>query len=170
MAPRGINTEELLRSFLDGREEHIVNETTRRLRESESEHYRGMETIDLRPRMAALFRALRTSALSNDPAAAKEFIAEVGLKRLRQGYDLTELQFAVNTMDAVVWAAARKEFAPAGADAFLALNRLSDAVGWAKDRLAVVCLDEALATEAKLRRLDDIFHEYLEKKTEAGGR
>jgi hypothetical protein len=166
MASGNVDTDELLASFLGGNEEHIINETTRRLRGSDSEHYRGMETIDLRPRMAALFEAFKASVLAADPTAVQEFVAEVGLKRLRQGYGLGELQFAVNTMDAVVWKTAREEFAEAGAGAFDALNRLSDVVGWAKDRLAVVCLDETLATEAKLRRLDDIFNEYLEKRNE----
>jgi len=166
MASGDVDTEELLASFFDGNEEHIVNETTRRLRGSDSEHYRGLETIDLRPRMAALFEAFKGSVLANDPTAVQEFVAEVGLKRLRQGYDLGELQFAVNTIDAVTWETARDEFAEAGAGAFEALNRLSDAVGWAKDRLALACLDETLATEAKLRRLDDIFNEYLKKRNE----
>ena len=167
MASKNVDTDELLSSFLGGNEEHIVNETTRCLRESDSEHYRGMETIDLRPRMAALFETFKGSVLASDPTAVQEFVAEVGRKRLRQGYDLGELQFAVNTMDVVVWKTAREEFAELGACAFDVLNRLSDAVGWAKDRLAVVCLDEALATEARLRRLDDIFNEYLEKRKEA---
>jgi len=166
MASGNINIEDLLRSFLGGNEESIINETTARLRESDSEHYRGMETIDLRPRIAALFEAFSTSVFANEPSAVRDFISDVGLKRLRQGYNLGELQFVVNTMDAVVWETARSVFAEAGADAFEALNRLSNAVGWAKDRLAVVCLDEVLATEAKLRRLDDIFNEYLEKRKE----
>jgi hypothetical protein len=164
MASRNVNTEELLLSLLDGKEEDIVNETTLRLRESNSEHYHGMETIDLRPRIAALFEAFKTSVLANDGSFFREFVADVGLKRLRQGYNLGELQFAVNTMDNVVWEAARGDFAEAGADAFEALNRLSDAIGCAKDRLAIVCLDEVRATEAKLRQLDDIFNEYLEKR------
>ncbi|UCE27910.1 MAG: hypothetical protein JSW52_03920 [Candidatus Coatesbacteria bacterium] len=166
MASGNVNTDDLLGSFLGESEERIINETTRRLRESDSEHYRDLETIDLRPRMAALYGAFKGSVLANDPTAVREFMAEVGLKRLRQGYDLGELQFAVNTMDAVIWETAREEFAEVGAGAFEALNRLSDVVGWAKDRLALVCLDETLATEAKLRRLDDIFNEYLEKRSE----
>jgi hypothetical protein len=166
MASRNVNTEELIRSLLEGKAEDIVNETTLRLRESDSEHYRGMETIDLRPRIAALFETFKTSVLARDGSFFSEFVAEVGLKRLRQGYNLRELQFAVNTMDAVVWEVAREDFAEAGPDAFEALNRLSDAIGCAKDRLAIVCLDEVRATEAKLRQLDDIFNEYLEKRKE----
>jgi hypothetical protein len=166
MASGNVNTEGLVRSLLKDKEEDIVNETTLRLRESDSEHYHGMETIDLRPRIEALFEAFKTSVLASDGSFFSEFVAEVGLKRLRQGYNLSELQFAVNTMDTVVWEVAREDFAEAGADAFDALNRLSDAIGCAKDRLAIVCLDEVRTTEAKLRQLDNIFNEYLEKRKE----
>jgi hypothetical protein len=166
MASRNVNTEELVRSLLEGKAEDIVNETTLRLRESDSEHYRGMETIDLRPRIAALFEAFKTSVLANDGSFFSEYVAEVGLKRLRQGYNLCELQFAVNTMDTVVWEIAQEDFAETGRYAFEALNRLSYTIGCAKDRLAVVCLDEIRTTEAKLRQLDDIFNEYLEKRKE----
>lgn len=162
----GVTTQDLLVTFLEGKEEDIVNEATRRLRVSNSEHYREMETIDLRPRVAELYEAVKQSVLGVDRKYVEEFMAEVGLKRLRQGYGLGELQYSVNNLDTVIWETARVEFAEYGAGAFEALQRLSDAIGWAKDRLALVCLDETLATEAKLRELDDLFNDYLSKRKE----
>ena len=161
-----VNTQDLLKRFLEGKEEDIVNEATRRLRESDNEHYREMETIDLRPRVAGLYEALMQSVIAEDPGVVEGFMAEVGLQRLRQGYDLRELQFSVNNLDTVIWETARADFAEYGEAAFKALDRLSNAVGWAKDRLALVCLDETLATEAKLRELDDLFNDYLSKRKE----
>jgi len=162
----GVTTQDLLVAFLEGKEEDIVNEATRRLRKSDSEHYREMETIDLRPRVAELYEAIMPSVIENNREYVEEFLAEVGLRRLRQGYGLRELQYSVNNLDTVIWEAASAEFAQYGSDAFEALNRLSDAIGWAKDRLALVCLDETLATEAKLRELDDLFNDYLSKRKE----
>jgi hypothetical protein len=162
----GVNTQDLLADFLKGKEEDIVNEATRRLRASDSEHYREMETIDLRPRVAELYEAIMQSVIEENRKFVEEFMAQVGLKRLRQGYDLRELQYSVNNLDTVIWDTARTEFAGYGSDAFEALQRLSDAIGWAKDRLALVCLDETLATEAKLRELDDLFNDYLSKRKE----
>ena len=162
----GVDTQNILVNFLEGKEEDIVNEATRRLRESDNEHYRGMETIDLRPRVAGLYEALMQSVIADNPGPVEEFMAKVGLQRLRQGYGLRELQFSVNNLDTVIWETSRADFVEYGADAFEALNRLSDAIGWAKDRLALVCLDETLATEAKLRELDDLFNDYLSKRKE----
>lgn len=162
----GVNTQDILIAFLEGKEEDIVNEATRRLRQSDSEHYREMETIDLRPRVAGLYEAVTRSAIENDRKYVEEFMAKVGLQRLRQGYDLRELQYSVNNLDTVMWEIARAEFKELGADAFEALDRMSCVIGWAKDRLALVCLDATLATEAKLRQLDDLFNDYLSKRKE----
>ncbi len=162
----GVDTQDLITNFLKNKEEDIVNEATRRLRASDSEHYREMETIDLRPRVAELYEAIMRSVIENNREYVEEFMAEVGLRRLRQGYGLGELQYSVNNLDTVMWETARAEFTQYGADAFEALDRLSDAIGWAKDRLALVCLDETLATEAKLRELDDLFNDYLSKRKE----
>ena len=48
-----------LASFLFDIEECVVNEVTKRLRASALDHYRQMETIDLRPRIQVHFDAYR---------------------------------------------------------------------------------------------------------------
>ena len=62
MADRNLKASPLM-LFLYDAEERIVNEVTARLRASSSEHYRVMETIDLRPRMQALFENYREAVL-----------------------------------------------------------------------------------------------------------
>lgn len=80
-----------LASFLFEVEEHAVNEVTKRLRESALDHYRQMETIDLRPRIQANFDAYRQAVLSSDAAPFRAYVADIGRKRLQQGYGLGEL-------------------------------------------------------------------------------
>jgi len=152
---------ELLARFLYAAEERVVSDVTKWLRESPVEHYRQMETIDLKPRMQALYEAYRESVLAGTPDLVHAFTADVGRKRLQQGYRLEELLFVVDTLAAAVWNAASDAFRPRGADAFDDLRRLALGIYWSKDRLATVYAEEAKEDLVALRRLSAAFHEYL---------
>lgn len=159
-----VNVRRILKEFLDSRGEYIVNETARRVRESGGEHYRGMDIAELRLRQTELFEAYKQSVINHDRKSIESFISDVGLKRLREGYDLRELQSVITTMDKAIRVAATNDFFVYGAEAFEAFNRLNDTAGWARDRLAITCLEEVVATEARLRRLDDLFNDYMIKR------
>ena len=97
-----------LASFLFDIEECVVNEVTKRLRASALDHYRQMETIDLRPRIQVHFDAYRQALLSGDPAPFRAYVADIGRKRLQQGYGLDELLLVLDTLFDVVWEEATK--------------------------------------------------------------
>jgi hypothetical protein len=147
--------------FLFEAEERIVNEVTKRLRQSALEHYRQMETIDLRPRVQANFDAYRESVLSGDAAFFGSYLAHVGGKRLQQGYRLEELLFVLDTLFAVVWEAAAAAWRERGAQAFDDLRRLADGISRGKGRLATVYEETTKKERAALGRLSAAFDEYL---------
>jgi hypothetical protein len=150
-----------LASFLFEAEEYVVNEVTKRLRESTSDHYRQMETIDLRPRIQANFDAYREAVLAGDATPFSAYVADVGRKRLQQGYGLEELLLVLDTVFDVVWEAASTAWESRGAQAFDDLKRLAEGISWGKDRLTTVYEEEARKERAALRRLSAAFDEYL---------
>ena len=147
--------------FLYESEEHIVNEITARLRASSSVHYRGMEIIDLRPRMQALFEAYRESVVKHDSEMIAAFINDIGRKRLQQEYNLDELLLVLNVLAAVAWETAAAAFAPRGSGAFDDLRFLTEAVMWSKDSLARVYAQEMQEERAAFGRLNKAFSDYL---------
>lgn len=160
MADRGVKASPLS-SFLYEAEEHVVNEVTKRLRESALDHYRQMETIDLRPRIQAHFDAYREAVLAGDASPFSAYVADVGRKRLQQGYGLEELLLVLDTVFDVVWEAAGTAWERRGARAFADLKRLAEGISWGKDRLTTVYEEEARKERAALYRLSAAFDEYL---------
>lgn len=154
--------------FLFDAEERIVNEMTRRLRESSLDHYRQMETIDLRPRMQAHFLAYREAVLSGDGTIFASYVADIGRKRLQQGYGLGELLFVLDTLFATVWETAAEAWRDRGAEAFDDLQLLAEGVSWGKDRLTTVYAEESKKERAALRRLSGAFDEYLRLRKASG--
>jgi len=154
--------------FLFDAEERIVNETTERLRESPLDHYRQMETIDLRPRMEAHFAAYREAILSGDGTIFASYVADIGRKRLQQGYGLEELLFVLDTLFETVWETAAEAWRDRGTEAFDDLRRLAQGVSWGKDRLATVYAEESKKERAALRRLSFAFDEYLRLRKTSG--
>jgi predicted DNA-binding transcriptional regulator YafY len=157
---RGIKASPLA-LFLFEAEERIVNEVTKRLRQSALEHYRQMETIDLRPRVQADFDAYRESALAGDAEPFCSYLADIGGKRLQQGYRLGELLFALDTLFAVVWETAAAAWRERGAQAFDDLRRLADGISRGKGRLATLYEEKAKKERAALGKLSAAFDEYL---------
>jgi hypothetical protein len=151
----------ILGLFLDDAEEAIVREMAARLRVSPSAHYRGMDIIDLQPRMRALFRAYRESVLKRDPEPVSAFVNDIGRKRLQQEYDLDELLLVLNILDAAVWERAAAVFVLRGAEAFDDLRLLAEAVTWAKDSLVRVYAEEKEQERAAFGRLNKAFSDYL---------
>jgi hypothetical protein len=147
--------------FLYDEEERIVNEITARVRASSSEHYRIMETIDLRPRMQALYEAFRESAISGDRRFVAASIYAVGRKRLQQEYGLDELLSVMDALAAVVWETAAAAFKSRGAEAFDDLHRLAEAALWTKDSLAGAYAEEMKQERESFGRLNKAFSEYL---------
>ncbi len=160
MADRRVNTPELATLLFEA-EERVVNEVTKRLRESPLDHYRRMETIDLRPRIQANFAAYRDALLSGDAAPFRAYVADVGRKRLQQGYGLDELLLVLDTMFDVMWEAASEAWEGRGPGAFADLKTLAEGISWGKDRLATVYEEEARKERAALVRLSAAFDEYL---------
>jgi hypothetical protein len=158
-----------LASFLFEIEECAVNEVTKRLRESALDHYRQMETIDLRPRIQIHFEAYRQAILSGDPTPFRDFVADVGRKRLRQGYGLDELLLVLDTLFDVVWDEATAAWVERGAEAYADLKVLAEGVLWGKDRLATVYEEEARKERAALCRLSAAFDEYLRLRRASQG-
>jgi hypothetical protein len=147
--------------FLFEVEERVVNEATKGLRLSPFEHYRQMETIDLRPRIQALFEAYRESVINDDPTLIRAFTADIGRKRLQQGYALRELLFVLDALADALWDAAAESFGARGAGAFGDFRRLARGIAWGKDCVATVFAEETKEDLAALRRLSAAFNDYL---------
>ena len=163
MTPRA----ELMAFWVEA-EERVVTEVTRRLSASALEHYRR-PPLDLRPRIEALVAAYR-AATAGDGGALDDFLADVGRKRLHQGYGLAELLALLDTLCDVAWEEAAAAFAPRGAASFDDLRRLADVLKRGKSRLALLYVAETAEERAALGHLSAAFSEFLKlRKTERGG-
>lgn len=154
-------TSTALTAFLFEAEDQIVDDITRRLRTSSLEHYRQMETIDLGPRMEALYVAFRESVITGDPGPINAFTADIGRRRLQQGYDLEELLYVLDMLFAATWGAAEAAFRERGAEAFDDLRRIAEVVSSGKGRLATVYAEESAKERQALQHLTAAFQEYL---------
>lgn len=127
--------------------EHLMGD----LRTALAPHYQQAERELLRQRCQALVDAFLESA-EGDVTALARHVRRITEERIAEGYYLSEIQRALNALEARVWETAVNESSVADLVGHLMLIR--DAIGQAKDDLARVYLDHKERAEATVTRLE----------------
>lgn len=136
--------------FLAEQRTPIVDRAELVLREARAQHYGSLEPDVRRERLEVLYDQLLQAAASRDLGEILDYARQLAQERFTAGYDLSEIQVAINTLEETVWRQIFAELPPAQfADA---LGRVSTILGATKDTLAREYV--SLATHARAPSLD----------------
>ena len=132
------NTEIILRDALEG------------LMRSHLEHYEKAGSSLVEERLRNLFHLTVLSMKNRRLSYINEYTENLASERFSSGYDLREIQIAINTLEEAIWKAIVKELKPA--ELAEALGLASTVLGSAKDTLAQTYV--SLASKTKVSSLD----------------
>jgi hypothetical protein len=135
---------------LSARRGEMVERIVVGLRGSGAESYRAAEEPVVRDRVGRMVDAFLAS-LHDGPCRFVEFVHELAVARIGEGYLLRELQRALNFLGEEAWRVAAE---PAGehAETVRRLALVSGTIGYAKDQLARDYLEQKERAEAALQR------------------
>lgn len=136
--------------LLEKRTDNILKEASASISRSHLEHYEaaGQKLIEERFRKLLQFaiRCMKEKRLTY----INEYAEELGQERFTGGYDLREVQIAINILEEVVWKEIVKEIRPE--NLAQALGLVSTVLGSAKDTLAQTYV--SLASKTRSASLD----------------
>lgn len=128
----------------------IINRAAATLAESKARHYRSLEPETIRARLEALHEQLVHAAASRDLGGVVSYARNLADERFAAGFDLSEIQIAINALEEAVWTQVFCELQP---DQFAeTLGLVSTILGAAKDSLAREYV--SLATRTRVPSLD----------------
>jgi hypothetical protein len=131
--------------FLDRSRTEILGAATGALVRARVPHYAGIGPAESRERLEELFELLRSAAATRQLTESLAYARRLAQERFSAGYDLSEVQTAINLLEEATWKAA---FSHLGPDRYLeTLGLVSTILGTIKDALAREYV--ALATSAR---------------------
>ena len=130
-----------LNSFLERHQEEIVERSMQELSNSRSLHYKDMASERLASRLRRLLRIIGESVFEAGAPLMECFAREIAIWRHKDGFALTELQGAFNSIEASIWGVAHRELDPR--DFVDLVSRVTFVVGSGKDAIAKTYLDLA---------------------------
>jgi hypothetical protein len=113
-------------------------------------HYESASSDEIRARLEALFDRLVDAAATRDLGDVVGYAKRLARERFGAGYDLSEVQTAINTLEQVVWGRVFSELQ--SGELAEALGIVTTTLGAAKDALAREYV--SLATHAHAPSLD----------------
>jgi hypothetical protein len=137
-------------TLLEQNSGRIVAEATRSRARSHLEHYEvdGMETTE--ERLKSLYELTLTCIRKRNASAMTRFAEDVAKKRFKSGFELFEVQTAINVLEESVWKRILIELEPS--EFAHAIGLVSTILGIGKDALARAYA--SLASEIKAPSLD----------------
>lgn len=136
--------------LLEKRTDKILKEALESISRSHLEHYEKTDKKHLEERFRNLLqftiRCLKEKKLMH----INEYAEKLGQERFSSGYDLREVQIAINILEEVVWKEIVKEIRPE--NLAQALGLVSTVLGSAKDTLAQTYV--SLASKTRSASLD----------------
>jgi hypothetical protein len=112
----------------------VLDEAYGTLERSHPAHYEAMGEPVTRERLDELFSLVVSTLQTRDVAALSVFVQQLATRRFDEGFDLSEVQAAMNALEGAMW---RRVVAVAPADELAdAIGMLSTVLGFAKDTLA----------------------------------
>jgi hypothetical protein len=112
----------------------IIDQAAATLSESKPRHYQSLDPETIRGRLEALHDQLVHAAASRDLGDVITYARELADERFTAGFDLSEIQTAINALEEAVWTRVFSELQPGQFAETLGL--VSTILGAAKDSLA----------------------------------
>ncbi len=120
--------------FLDQWRGEILEAATAALVAARMPHYAAAGPAESRAKLEGLFEQLRAAAATRRLTEPLDYVRALAHERFSAGYDLSEVQTAINLLEEAAWRAA---FAHLGPDRYLeTLGVVSTILGASKDALA----------------------------------
>ena len=113
-------------------------------------HYQAAEQDRVRRRIAVLYDELLEAASSRDLTSVVDYARELATHRYQSGYDLSEVQGAINALEEATWGTLCARLQPE--QLAVALGLVSTTLGAAKDALAREYV--SLASQTRIPSLD----------------
>jgi hypothetical protein len=136
--------------LLDRRSGEILDAASASLVRAHPAHYETVGEAERRRRLELLFDHLRAAVDARQLDEILAYARELAAERYSTGYDLSELQTAVNALEEAIWASVFAHLAPE--EYVEALGLVSTILGAAKDELAREYV--VLATQTHVPSLD----------------
>lgn len=146
---RSVTTE-----FLVDHRPAIIDGAAAALHESAERHYQSLDSKTVRSRLEFLYDRVVAAAVSRDLSSVLSYASDLADQRFAAGYDVAEIQFAVNALEEAVWREVFSALPPGEHAETLAL--VSTIFGAAKDALAreyVTLASHTHAPSLDVRRL-----------------
>ena len=140
----------LLLDLLQRHEPAILSESYDGLTRCRLTRYEAAGAEETRRRLARLFALLLDAIRERDLEPVLAYAREIARQRFSEGFDLQEVQSAINVLEEAVWRRVVKEIPPDGLAE--ALGLVSTVLGVCKDTMASAYV--ALATKRHAASLD----------------
>jgi hypothetical protein len=140
----------LLLDLLHSHEAAILSESFEGMTRCRLTRYEAAGTEETRRRLARLFALLLEAVRERDLEPVLAYAREIARQRFAEGFDLQEVQSAINVLEEAVWRRVVKEIPPDGLAE--ALGLVSTVLGVCKDTMASSYV--ALATKRHATSLD----------------
>jgi hypothetical protein len=128
----------------------VLDEAYSALHRSHVTHYELAGEKFTRQALADLFRLVVAAIRTRDLAAMSAYSEGIAVERFNDGYDISEVQMAFNSLEAAMWR--RVVFAEPPDDLAEAIGLVSTVLGFGKD--AVACKYLSLASQRHVPSLD----------------
>ena len=119
---------------LEEKAEHILDATVAELRRASLEHYQRESPEIARERLSTLLRLTMRCLRERRAEPIIEYADRIGHERHAAGYDLFEVQIALNVLEEALWQRVLATVGPE--DVARALGLVSSILGMGKDALA----------------------------------
>jgi len=141
-----------LAQLLHDQEEQIITEAANGAALARLEHYQTAGAEYVREQQHRLFNLLLECISSGNGIPMIRHAEEIARERYRSGFDLTEVQAAINALEAAIWRPVQTSL-PADLVG-PALGRISALLGMGKDTLARTYVSLAAAGQATALNVD----------------
>lgn len=141
--------------LLDRKTETILKEATEGVSRSHLEHYERIGKKQVEDRFRKLLHLTIQSMKEKKLSFINEYAQDLAQERFAAGYDLREIQIAINVLEEAIWKIVVKETVPA--ELAQALGLVSTVLGSAKDTLAQTYVSLASKTKAASLDLKKLF-------------
>ena len=146
-----MNTAELLERERD----HIVEAAVTAIRQTHLVHYERSGSDEVRRRVEILFDRLHEAVAHHDLHPMVEYASSLADTRFNAGFDLSEVQAAINAVEEAAWAAILASVPPEQLGESLGL--VTTVLGEGKDALARTYVSLAIRTRAPAVDLTALF-------------
>jgi hypothetical protein len=136
-----------LTGLLRERSEELVAEAVQELRQAHLEHYEAEQLATVRERLATLLELTIRCVGNGRAGPIVDYTTQIAHERFVAGYDLLELQTAMNVLEEALWRRILSSTEPV--EVAHALGLVSTALGMGKDALARAYVSLAATKEPR---------------------